>query len=132
MDLRPNTYRVDSPVGSDRFYLHKGSWNESQRGQIAKQVRIVITDALHNTLLAREDRRERLTACNDDPTRLIWNGIPMRVLGRVPQQRIHPIHKRLRDRMLDPFRLRIDLVQGKAHDLDEKEFQQTMTAHEIS
>src|SRR5229473_3522530 len=34
--------------------------------------------------------------------------------------------------MLDMLRLRIDLVQGKAHHPDEKQFEQAMAAHELS
>ena len=55
----------------------------------------------------------------------------MRVLGRVFQQGIHTLHERIGNSMLDLFGFRIHLVQRKAHDLDQKEFQQTMPAYKF-
>src|SRR5207249_2149726 len=69
---------------------------------------------------------------NTDRTHLVGNGVSMRILRRMSEQGIHTLHERLRNGMLDLFGLRIDFVERKAHDLDEKEFQQAMSAHQAS
>src|SRR6266699_6961787 len=91
---------------------------------------MVVSHALHDDLLPWGHRRERLAPGNDNSTSLVGDRVAMRVFCWVFQQGIHALHELVGNSMLDLFRFRIDLVQRKAHDLDQKEFQQTMTANE--
>ena len=78
------------------------------------------------------DCREWLARWHHDSTSSVRNGITMRVRGRMSKQRFHAFHKLVRNGMLDLFRLSINLVQGEAHDLHQKEFKQAMAAEKVT
>src|SRR5260370_34318287 len=121
MGLLSDAQRVDPAIGGDGLHLHQGSWNESQRGKIARQVRIIITHTLHDDLLPWEHRREWLATWNAHVAHGVRDGVTMRILRWALQQCIHALPKFVRNGMLNTFRPRIDRHQTKSHAADAKE-----------
>ena len=68
VDLRSNAHREHAAVGSNGFHRQQCAWNESQLGQVAQQVRVVIAHSLHDDRHAWRDCREWLTGRSDDMT----------------------------------------------------------------
>src|SRR5260370_25618784 len=73
--LRSDAHGINSSKGSDLLDIHHSAWNESQRGEVAQQFGIIITHTLHDDLLPRQHRRERLTARHNDSTHSITKRI---------------------------------------------------------